>query len=148
NPEFYIETFKGFKIHNFTFHLEAVKDAAYIIEKAKKNFPSVGLSLKPNSPVSYLPDDILGSLDLILIMSVEPGFGGQKFMKDSFEKVKFFNDLKTKKGFNYMIQVDGGINQQNAPLLIQKGANNLVAGSYIFKNPREDYPAKVASLRS
>ena len=57
-------------------------------------------------------------------------------------------DLKTKKGFNYMIQVDGGINQENAPLLIQRGANNLVAGSYIFKNPREDYPSKVASLRS
>ncbi len=148
NPEFYIETFKGFNLHNFTFHFEAAKDTSYLIEKAKENFPSVGISLKPNSTVSYLTDDILKSLDLILLMSVEPGFGGQKFMEDSFEKVKFFNDLKTKKGFNYMIQVDGGINQQNAPLLIQKGANNLVAGSYIFKNPREDYPAKVASLRS
>ena len=148
NPEFYIETFKGFNLHNVTFHFEAAKDTSYLIEKAKENFPSVGISLKPNSPVGYLTDDILKSLDLILIMSVEPGFGGQKFMEDSFEKVKFFNDLKTKKGFNYMIQVDGGINQQNAPLLIQKGANNLVAGSYIFKNQREDYPAKVASLRS
>ena len=148
NPEFYLETFKGFNLHNFTFHFEAVKDATYIIEKAKKSFPSVGISLRPNSPVNYLPDDILKRLDLILIMSVEPGFGGQKFMEDSFEKVEFFNDIKTKKGFNYMIQVDGGINQKNAPILIQKGANNLVAGSYIFKNPREDYIAKVDSLRS
>ena len=148
NPEFYIDTFKNFNIHNFTFHFEAVEDPAKIIQKAKDNFPSVGISLKPNSPVSYLEDDILKSLDLILIMSVEPGFGGQKFLQDSLDKVQFFNDLKTKKGFNYMIQVDGGINQENAPLLIQRGANNLVAGSYIFKNPREDYPSKVASLRS
>ena len=81
-------------------------------------------------------------------MSVEPGFGGQKFLQDSLEKVQFFNDLKIQKGFNYMIQVDGGINQENAPLLIEKGANNLVAGSYIFKNPKKDYLAKVASLRS
>ena len=148
NPEFYIETLKNFNIHNFTFHHEAVKDARYILKKAKENFPSVGISLKPKSPIECLTDDILKNLDLILIMSVEPGFGGQKFQQNSLEKVQFFNNLKNEKGFNYMIQVDGGINQENAPLLIQKGANNLVAGSYIFKNPSKDYPAKVASLRS
>ncbi|MBG08754.1 MAG: ribulose-phosphate 3-epimerase [Halobacteriovoraceae bacterium] len=148
NPEFYINTFKNFNLHNFTFHFEAAEDSKYIISKAKDNFPSVGISLKPNSPVSCLKDDILKNLDLILIMSVEPGFGGQKFLQDSLEKVQFFNELKIQKGFNYMIQVDGGINQENAPLLIEKGANNLVAGSYIFKNPKKDYPAKVASLRS
>jgi len=148
NPEFYLETLKSYKIHNFTFHIEAIDNPLSLIQKAKEIFPSVGISLKPNTPVNCLTDEILKCLDLILVMSVEPGFGGQKFQESSLEKVQFFNDLRTKNQFNYMIQVDGGINQQNASMLVQKGANNLVAGSYIFKNPREDYPVKVDSLRS
>ena len=129
NPEFYVETLKNLNIHHFTFHLEATDDALSLVKKAKKHFKSVGVSIKPKTPVSALSDQLLDAVDLVLVMSVEPGFGGQKFMRESISKVK---ELK-QRNKNILIQVDGGINNENAPELINAGANNLVAGSYLFK---------------
>ena len=77
NPEFYIETLDNSGVHNFTFHLEAVSNPLDIISKAKKVFPSVGISIKPNTPVTDLTEHILNKVDLVLVMSVEPGFGGK-----------------------------------------------------------------------
>ena len=146
NPEFYIETFKDFKIHNFTFHVEATDNALDLVIKAKELYPSVGISIKPNTPVETIGDDLLKEIDLILIMSVEPGFGGQSFIEESYSKVEYFNKLKTKYP-QLTIQVDGGVNNNNAPKLKSSGADNLVAGSYIFKEGPSTYKEKLESLR-
>lgn len=147
NPEFHGETLKNSGLHNFTFHIEATSDALGLIKKLKNNYPSVGISIKPNTPVSALSDDILKMIDLVLVMSVEPGFGGQSFMPSAYDKIK---ELKTRrenlKG-HFQIQVDGGVTDQNSKTLITAGADNLVAGSYVFKTTKNNYSAKIESLR-
>jgi ribulose-phosphate 3-epimerase len=144
NPEFFIDTFKDYNIHNFTFHYEACENPIELIKKAKKIYPSVGISIKPNTPVSVLTEEIVSELDLILIMSVEPGFGGQAFIESTYEKISTLRNLYP----NINIQVDGGVKQTNAKKLIDHGANNLVAGSYVFKDGPNTYKDKVNSLRS
>ena len=147
NPEFYGETLKNSGLHNFTFHVEATPYSLELIKKLKANYPSVGISIKPNTPVSALSDEILKAIDLVLVMSVEPGFGGQSFMPSSFDKIK---DLKARRETlktHFQIQVDGGVTDQNSKVLIDAGADNLVAGSYVFKTNKENYPAKIESLR-
>lgn len=146
NPEFFIETFKDYNIHNFTFHIEASENPLELIRSAKKYYPSVGLSIKPKTPLNIITEDILKEIDLILVMSVEPGFGGQSFIEESFNRVEYFNKFKTKFP-NLMIQVDGGVSDKNAHKLKQAGADNLVAGSYIFKEGPNTYKDKVESLR-
>ena len=148
NPDFYIDTFKDYNIHNFTFHYEACSNPIELIKKAKKIYPSVGLSIKPNTDISVFTDEILELLDLILIMSVEPGFGGQSFIESTYEKVRFFKKLKDTKYKNLTIQIDGGVKDTNAKKLIDAGASNLVAGSYIFKDGPSTYSNKVENLRS
>lgn len=147
NPDFYIDTLKNFNIHNLTFHFEATKEVNKLIHKAKENFNSVGISIKPKTSVEILSDEILRSIDLVLVMSVEPGFGGQQFIDSSYDKVQWLNTYKEKNNLNFQIQVDGGINDENAKKLIQKGASNLVAGSYIFKEGPSTYNDKINSLR-
>ncbi len=146
NPEFYIDTFKDYNIHNFTFHIEATDNVLELVKKAKKIYPSVGLSIKPKTPLDLISDEILAEIDLILIMSVEPGFGGQSFIEESYKRVEHFNKLKEKFP-QLMIQVDGGVTNNNAANLKKSGANNLVAGSYIFKDGPSTYKEKLESLR-
>jgi ribulose-phosphate 3-epimerase len=148
NPEFYIDTFKNYNIHNFTFHYEACNNPIELIKKAKSIYPSVGISIKPNTDASLLTDEILELLDLVLIMSVEPGFGGQSFIEATFDKVAHFKEKKESKYKNLIIQVDGGVKDVNAKKLLSFGANNLVAGSYIFKDGPSTYSKKVENLRS
>ena len=147
NPEFYIENFKNCGIHNFTYHWEAVSNHAELIAKIKAVYPSVGISLKPKTPVSAIPLEILKTIDVILMMSVEPGFGGQKFMPEAIDKVIELDLIRHTNKLNFSIQVDGGITDQNAGYLIQAGANNLVAGSYIFSEPNKDYALRVNKIR-
>ncbi|ATH09422.1 ribulose-phosphate 3-epimerase [Halobacteriovorax marinus] len=146
NPEFFIETFKDFNIHNFTFHIEATKNSLELIKKAKKYYPSVGVSIKPKTPLEDISTEVLANIDLLLIMSVEPGFGGQAFIEESYERIEYFNKLKTQYP-NLTIQVDGGVSNINADKLRKAGADNLVAGSYIFKEGPTTYREKVESLR-
>lgn len=134
NPEFYIEDYKNIGLHNFTFHLEASDDCLSLIKEAKKYYPSVGISIKPNTDINQLSYDILQNIDLILIMSVEPGFGGQSFMPEALLKVQSLIQKKKEKNYSYQIQIDGGINLETAKLAIQAGVDNLVAGSFIFNN--------------
>ncbi len=152
NPEFYIDTFKSFKIHNFTFHYEVYEtnllELKRLIKKAKDFYPSVGLSIKPNTDVTVLTDDILTMLDLVLVMSVEPGFGGQKFMPNCLDKIKFLNSKKLTLFPNLQIQVDGGINEVTAKEVIAAGATNLVAGSAIFKYPSSQTSVGIKKLLS
>jgi len=145
NPDFYIETLKNYQIHNITWHFENKVNHEELIKKAKRNFQSIGISIKPDTQISEIPTTILSEVDLILVMSVEPGFGGQQFMESSVEKVRLLENIKMTHKLNFITQVDGGINEQNAHKLIEAGASNLVAGSYIFKG---DIATQVKKLKN
>lgn len=147
NPEVYLESFKTVGLHNFTFHWEAVTHHDRFIQYAKTLYPSVGISLNPSTPISVIPDYVFSQIDLVLVMSVNPGFGGQKFIPGVVDKIKALNEIKKKNNYHFMIQVDGGVTDQNAKDLISAGANNLVAGSYIFSEPSMNYASRINSLR-
>lgn len=147
NPSFHIVELKDSGIHNITFHLEAEKEPQKLVELAKSYFPSVGISIKPDTKVSEIGIELLSQVDLVLVMSVEPGFGGQSFMPNSLEKIKELLRLKVDHSCKFQIQIDGGINDQTSKLAIAAGANNLVAGSYIFKNEKQDYLSVINTLR-
>ena len=129
-----------------TFHPEATKDTSKTIELIKKENKKVGISLKPKSSIDLIKDH-LGEIDLVLIMSVEPGFGGQKFMPEVLEKTKQLKDIIKLKGFNVDIEIDGGINFENCSLAKQAGANILVSGSTIFKENKGDLKKNIEILR-
>ena len=116
-----------------TFHYEAVKFAEPAIEEIKKLGVKVGISIKPLTDINVL-DDLLDKVDLVLIMSVEPGFGGQAFIPSALDKIKYLADKRKEKCYNYLIEVDGGINKQTARKCIEAGVDILVAGSYIFSS--------------
>lgn len=147
NPEFHGETLKNSGLHNFTFHVEAINDPLMLTKKLKQWYPSVGVSIKPMTSVACLSDELLKEVDLVLVMSVEPGFGGQSFMPDSLKKVSELKSRREKLGAHFQIQIDGGISDKNCKEVISAGAQNLVAGSYIFKADPNDYSKKVESLR-
>ena len=147
NPEFHGETLKHTGLHNFTFHIEATPGPLELVHELKKHYPSVGISIKPNTPCSSLSDELLKAIDLVLVMSVEPGFGGQSFMPNAFDKIKELVNRRSALSTSFQIQVDGGVSDKNAADLIKAGADNLVAGSYIFKANASDYKLKVNSLR-
>jgi ribulose-phosphate 3-epimerase len=147
NPDFFIENFKNVGLHNFTFHWEAVTHHDRLIQKIKEFYPSVGISLNPSTPLSAVPHYIWSKVDLVLLMSVNPGFGGQKFIPEIVDKVIELDQIRHANQFNFQIQVDGGINDQNAGYLIQAGANNLVAGSFIFSEPNKNYSERIQKIR-
>jgi len=147
NPQDHIEWFKGIGIHNFTYHWEANFHHDRIIAEIKKSYPSVGISLNPGTPTESIPDYILKKIDLVLIMSVNPGFGGQSFLEYAVDKVKELATRRQQLGASFQIQVDGGVNQDTATKLIQAGADNLVAGSYIFGTEQSNYSNKIKSIR-
>lgn len=147
DPDFFAENFKDVGLHNFTFHWEALVHHDRLIQKLKTIYPSVGISLNPSTPLSVVPEYIWGKVDLVLLMSVNPGFGGQKFIPEVVDKVIDLDRIRHENKFNFQIQVDGGITNENAGYLIQSGANNLVAGSYIFSEPNKDYLSRINSIR-
>lgn len=147
NPEFFVDDFKGIGIHNFTFHWEATNHPDRLVQYAKQHYKSVGISLNPGTPHTVIPEYLLKKLDLILIMSVNPGFGGQSFIQGVLEKIEFFHQIKENVNPHLIVQVDGGVNDSNAANLIEAGANNLVAGSYIFSEPNKDYNKRINLLR-
>lgn len=147
DPDFFADVFKNMGLHNFTFHWEAVVHHDRLISKLKTLYPSVGISLNPSTPLSAVPEYIWGKVDLVLLMSVNPGFGGQKFIPEIVDKVIELDQIRHKNNFNFQIQVDGGITEDNAGYLIQAGANNLVAGSYIFSAPNKDYQSRINKIR-
>lgn len=118
-----------------TFHYEAIdeKDIIPLINKIHENNVMTGISIKPNTKVEVLLP-YLKDIDLVLVMSVEPGFGGQKFLDSALEKIRILNELKIKYNYSYKIEVDGGINDLTYKKVIELGADILVSGSYIFKS--------------
>lgn len=147
NPEFFVEEFKDIGVHNFTFHWEATHHPDRLLQYAKQFYKSVGISLNPGTSHTLIPEYLLRQIDLILIMSVNPGFGGQSFINGVIEKIEYFKQVQESINPNLIIQVDGGVKDTNAKELIEAGANNLVAGSYIFNEPSRDYIKQVNSLR-
>ncbi len=148
NPRFYMKTLSNYNIYNFTFHYETQKNSLDLIMEAKKAYPSVGLSIKPSTPCKVITDKMLKALDLVLIMSVEPGFGGQKFIENSYKKIETIYNLKKLHNKELIIQIDGGINNVTAKKSIENGVTNLVAGSYIFKeNSSKEYLNRIKELR-
>jgi ribulose-phosphate 3-epimerase len=148
NPDDHLDWFKDVGLHNFTFHWEAVTHHDRFIQKAKGLYPSVGISLNPSTPLSAIPEYLLAKVDLVLLMSVNPGFGGQSFIPGVLDKVRELDALKKKLNLRLHIQIDGGVTDQNARALTQAGATNLVAGSFVFGEPHRDYGARIMALRS
>jgi ribulose-phosphate 3-epimerase len=137
-PEKHIDSFIESGAKNITVHYEACRHLHRAIYQIKDKGIKAGVSLNPHTPVHLLVE-IIEDVDLVLIMSVDPGFGGQKFIPGSIGKIKKLYDLIQAKNSRAQIQVDGGITLENASLLFEAGANNLVAGTAIFKtdNPIE-----------
>ncbi len=131
DPIKYVKQFAEAGSDYFVFHIEAVKDVQTAINEVKKTKMKVGVAIKPNTNVSCL-DQYLPYLDLVLVMSVEPGFGGQKFDHKCIEKIKYLNEKRIKFDYDYLIEVDGGINDETAKLVLDAGVDVLVAGSFIF----------------
>ena len=143
----YIEEFALAGSDIITFHPEATSDTKKTINLIKKYNKKVGISLKPKSKIELILDH-LENIDLILVMSVEPGFSGQKFMPEVLEKIKTLNQIIKDKNLNIDLEVDGGINFENCSDVKRAGANVLVSGSTIFKENNQDLKKNINLLRT
>ena len=144
--DYFIKSFANAGADIITFHPEATKDTSKTISLIKKEGKKVGISLKPNSKIDLI-NNFLGEIDLVLIMSVEPGFGGQKFMPEVLKKTKLLKELISKNNFKIDIEIDGGINFENCSLAKEAGANILVSGSTIFNENKGDLKKNIEILR-
>lgn len=138
DPDRYIETFADLNAAVLTVHYEACTHLHRSLQKIKSCGMKAGVALNPHTPV-HLLDDIIQDIDLVCLMSVNPGFGGQSFIENTYAKVKALKQLITEKDATTLIEIDGGVTDQNAKALTAAGADVLVAGSFVFKsdNPTE-----------
>ncbi len=143
----YIEAFANAGADIITIHPEATEDLQNSINKIKELKKKVGISLNPETKIDVVKK-FLNQIDLILIMSVNPGFGGQKFMPEVLKKIKDLVDIQKKEGINFDIEIDGGINFENSKLAIEAGANILVSGTTIFKSNDGNIKKNIDLLRS
>ena len=143
----YIKDFANAGADIITIHPEATPNLQESIDEIRSFKKKVGISLNPDTKIDIV-EDYLDKVDLILIMSVYPGFGGQKFISDVLEKIKSLKNLKDKKKLNFDIEVDGGINFSNFKLVIDAGANVLVSGTTIFKENNGDIKKNIDFLKS
>jgi len=143
-PERYIADFKSAGADLLTVHLEACQHLHKTIGEIKSKGMKAGVALNPHTPISLI-FDIIDDLDLVLVMSVNPGFGGQSFIEHSYRKINSLKNIIINRSLNTLIQVDGGVNQNNVKKLINAGADILVAGSFVFNsnNPNQT----IAALR-
>ena len=144
NITFFIDMYKHLKPEFISFHIEEEKHINRVIQKIRNEGIRPAVVLNPATPVCLL-EYVVADVDMVLLMSVNPGFGGQKFIPSVIDKIKELRDLASKKNPNLLIEVDGGVNDKNAKLLKEAGADILVAGSYIFKS--SDYKKAIESLR-
>lgn len=138
DPDRYISTFKKLGSEILTVHYEACTHLHRTVQAIKQEGMKAGVALNPHTPVSVL-EDIIQDIDLVLIMSVNPGFGGQSFIENTYKKIRQAKDLIAKTNSSALIEVDGGVSDKNAKKLIETGADVLVAGSFVFnsENPME-----------
>ena len=146
-PLKYAEKFIDSGAKVLTFHYEACKDSKemrVLIDLIHSKGAKAGISVKPNTPIDAI-DHLLPSLDLVLVMSVEPGFGGQSFIPSALDKIAYLRKAIDDKGYNCLIEVDGGINAETGKLCREAGVDVLVAGSYLFGH--EDLRERLEALR-
>lgn len=131
-PDRYVKAFADAGAYMITVHAEAETHLHRTVHHIRECGAKAGVALNPHTPVSVL-EDIIHDLDLVLLMSVNPGFGGQKFIGHTYQKLEKLAALRARSGSTALIEVDGGVNDENAPLLYAGGADVLVAGNYVFK---------------
>ena len=142
----YIKDYAEAGANIITIHPEATDNLQESIEHIKKFGKKVGVSLNPNTQIDVI-EKLLIEINLVLIMSVHPGFAGQKFIPNVLDKIKELKKIKDKKNLNFDIEVDGGINFDNSKLVIEAGANILVSGTTIFKNNKGDIKKNIDTLK-
>ena len=145
DPDRYIQTFADLGADILTVHYEACTHLHRTIQAIKAAGMKAGVALNPHTPIAVL-EDIIADLDLVCIMSVNPGFGGQSFIENTYKKVSQLKHLIEFSNANCQIEIDGGVTDQNANALVEAGADVLVAGSFVFKS--EDPVATIANLKS
>jgi ribulose-phosphate 3-epimerase len=143
----YIESYSNAGADIITIHPEATDDLVSSILKIKELNKKVGVSLNPETKIDIILN-VLDKIDLVLIMSVNPGFGGQKFMPEVLDKIKELKKIQKEKNLNFDIEIDGGINFENSKAAIEAGANILVSGTTIFKSNNGDIKKNIELLKS
>jgi ribulose-phosphate 3-epimerase len=143
----YIKDYADAGADIITIHPEATENLKESINHIKKLNKKAGVSLNPKTKINLITD-LLNEIDLVLIMSVNPGFGGQKFMPEVLDKIKELKKIKDQKNFDFDIEIDGGINFDNNKLAIEAGANILVSGTTIFKNNNGNIKKNIEFLKS
>ena len=142
----YVESFVNAGSDIISFHPEADSNPEKIIEKIKSSNCKCGIAVHPKIEIKEI-EKYIPLIDLIIVMTVVPGFGGQNFMENQITKISKLNELRVKEGLEFEIEIDGGINNKTSRLCIDKGADVLVAGSYIYNSPESDYKKLINSLR-
>ena len=142
----YVESFVKAGADIISFHPEADSNPEKIIEKIKSLDCKCGVAVHPNIAIQDI-EKYIPLIDLIIVMTVVPGFGGQNFMENQLTKISNLNEMRVKEGLEFEIEIDGGINNKTSRLCIDKGADVLVAGSYIYNSPESDYKKLINSLR-
>ena len=146
DPGRYIEDFAKAGADIITIHLEACADAHEVIRQIHSCGCKAGVSIKPGTPIEVL-EEYLDEVELILIMSVEPGFGGQKYIPESTERIRQTAELIRKSGREIELEVDGGVGAGNVELVLEAGANVIVAGSAVFKDPAKNAAEMMSILK-
>lgn len=138
DPDRYIKTFKDLGANILTVHYEACAHLHRTLQAIKAEGMKAGVALNPHTNIDLL-EDVINDIDMVCLMSVNPGFGGQSFIENTYSKIEKLKTLITKKGASTLIEIDGGVTNKNAVQLVQAGADVLVAGNYVFKaeNPTQ-----------
>jgi ribulose-phosphate 3-epimerase len=144
-PDNYLEAFRDAGADRLTVHLESCPHLHRTISRIKELGCKAGVALNPHTPVSML-EDIIQDIDLVLMMSVNPGFGGQKFIENTYNKLQKLAQLMQQEGVSCWVEVDGGVNSGNAARLVQYGASALVTGSFVFSS--ENPETTISELKS
>lgn len=144
DPDRYVETFANLGCNILTVHYEACTHLHRTLQLIKSHGMKAGVALNPHTSVDLLKD-VIQDLDMVCIMSVNPGFGGQSFIENTYDKVKALKEIITEKGAATLIEIDGGVTDKNAKQLVDAGADVLVAGSYVFKS--SDQEATITGLK-
>ncbi|MDD6123552.1 MAG: ribulose-phosphate 3-epimerase [Bacteroidales bacterium] len=144
-PEKFVAEVKALNAKVMNVHYEACTHLHRVVQQIKAHDMMAGVTLNPHTPVSVL-EDIIGDLDLVMLMSVNPGFGGQRFIEHAVEKTRRLRELVDRTGSNALIEIDGGVNRETGAKLVAAGADVLVAGSAVFK--AADPKAEIEALRN
>lgn len=141
NPDQYIKTFAQLGANNLSVHIEACTHLHRTLQAIRAEGMKAGVAINPHTNVSLL-EDVINDTDLVCMMSVNPGFGGQSFIENTYKKIKQLKEIITRNGASTLIEIDGGVSDKNAKQLVEAGADVLVAGNYVF---RSDNPVETIS---